>query len=326
MVGCAGFRFTTNGRMVAGEPGAVELHRNVADQPRRVRGSGMASMSKRVLVVDPVWHSLDKTVAHLLDARMIPTGCATVEQAEEALSAHDSGDTFDAIVVERELPNCQGFDFPQHLLHRKGYQKSAIVLVSRHVDSEARRAAEAEGIKGWLLKPFRRDSLYTALAQALNGDTGLPRGLNIGASATQRPARVLVAEDNATNQKVARALLERLGHRAHTVANGREAVEAMREARYDIVFMDCQMPEMDGWEATAEIRKLERHTGRHTPVVALTASALIEDQQQCLARGMDDFLPKPIYKEQLAVMVNRWVPHPGEHNDQPKDLTEVATA
>ena len=119
--------------------------------------------------------------------------------------------------------------------------------------------------------------------------------------------RVLVAEDNLTNQKVARLLLERLGCHVDTVANGREAVDAVLRASYDLVLMDCQMPEMDGYRATREIRKIESSTGRSTPIIALTANAQTGNREQCTAAGMDDYLSKPIRAEALAAAVGKWL-------------------
>jgi CheY-like chemotaxis protein len=118
-------------------------------------------------------------------------------------------------------------------------------------------------------------------------------------------ARVLVAEDNPVNQKVAVRLLERLGYQADVVANGREAVEAVRQVRYDVVLMDCQMPEMDGFEATQAIRQID--AVRDIPILAVTANAFEEDRERCLAAGMNDYIAKPITLETLSAMMAQWV-------------------
>jgi CheY-like chemotaxis protein len=120
--------------------------------------------------------------------------------------------------------------------------------------------------------------------------------------------RILVAEDNSVNQLVVLRLLKTLGYSAHAVTNGREVLEVLGNALYDLVLMDCQMPEMDGYEATRAIRKKEQETGRHIPIVALTAHAMKGDQEKCLESGMDDYLPKPIRKEELGSMIHRWLP------------------
>jgi CheY-like chemotaxis protein/HPt (histidine-containing phosphotransfer) domain-containing protein len=121
-----------------------------------------------------------------------------------------------------------------------------------------------------------------------------------------RGARVLLAEDNPVNQEIARAMLESAGCRVTTAGNGRAAVDAWRAQRFALVLMDCQMPELDGFEATREIRALEAAAGVRTPVVALTANAMAGDRERCLAAGMDDYLPKPFNRGELLTMLQRW--------------------
>ena len=117
---------------------------------------------------------------------------------------------------------------------------------------------------------------------------------------------MLVVEDNVVNQKVAVRLLEKLGCRVDVAANGLEAVELLAELAYDVVFMDCQMPEMDGFEATRTIRQREASSGHHVPIIAMTANAMQGDSEQCLAAGMDDYLSKPVSFEALAAAARKW--------------------
>ncbi|HLK91366.1 MAG TPA: ATP-binding protein [Polyangia bacterium] len=179
----------------------------------------------------------------------------------------------------------------------------------------ARNAADAraQGFAAVLAKPVRQGSLLDALGAAL-GEEAAPTAPAIAAAAgtgAAEPWRVLVAEDNAVNQRVALLMLERLGCRADAVANGRDAVEALGRAPYDLVLMDVQMPEMDGFEATAAVRAGEAGGGRRLPIVAITAHAMEGDRERCLRAGMDDYLAKPITQQALADVLARWCPRRG---------------
>lgn len=118
---------------------------------------------------------------------------------------------------------------------------------------------------------------------------------------------ILVAEDNVVNQKIATLLLEKLGLQAQVVINGLQAVQAVAERDYPVVLMDCHMPEMDGFEATRSIRRMELTTGKHTPIIAVTALAMAGDRERCIEAGMDDYIPKPIDKERLKNKLNQWM-------------------
>jgi CheY-like chemotaxis protein/HPt (histidine-containing phosphotransfer) domain-containing protein len=123
----------------------------------------------------------------------------------------------------------------------------------------------------------------------------------------RRKIRILLAEDNITNQKVALGILERLGLRADPVANGNEVLAAVEAIRYDLVLMDVQMPEMDGFEATAAIRRKEKDRGKHIPIIAMTSHAMFGDRDRCLDAGMDDYVSKPIRSEDLVAAIERWL-------------------
>jgi two-component system, sensor histidine kinase and response regulator len=180
------------------------------------------------------------------------------------------------------------------------------------VTSPGQKVEETAGVvNARLTRPVRSSQLHDSLATLLVGGQSLaattaPQEHESRSAAPQLPpgVRVLVAEDNVVNQKVAGRMLEKLGCRVDLVANGREAVEALGRMPYAIVLMDCQMPEMDGYEATAAIRQLENGEQR-TPIVAMTASAMQGDRELCLAAGMDDYVPKPVRQDELAAGLRR---------------------
>jgi signal transduction histidine kinase/ActR/RegA family two-component response regulator len=171
------------------------------------------------------------------------------------------------------------------------------------------------GIVGSLTKPVRPSRLHEALLRALDGDDGRGSvGGAVTAAATLAPAagparslHILVAEDNLVNQRLVVRMLEKAGHRADLVGNGQDAVAAIGAASYDLVLMDCQMPQLDGFEATRAIRAAEAGTDRHVPIVALTANAMEGDRERCVTAGMDDYLSKPFTKQALAAVLERWV-------------------
>ncbi|HXG64126.1 MAG TPA: response regulator, partial [Blastocatellia bacterium] len=175
-------------------------------------------------------------------------------------------------------------------------------------------ACRAAGI-AYLTKPVRQSRLYEAIADS--GERAPLVDLQISNLKSEIPnpqskGRVLVVEDNAVNQRVAVRLLEKHGYRADVAANGREAIETLARISYDLIFMDCQMPEMDGYEATAVIRRLEAEQ-RRTPIIAMTANAMQGDRERCLAAGMDDYISKPVRAAELEAALEKW----GARQEQP---------
>jgi len=191
-----------------------------------------------------------------------------------------------------------------------------------------RRDAEAVGICAYLTKPARRSFLYDALVTAASaagsgeGGPGAEPSTTPAQPAPLHGAPILVVEDNPVNQAVAEGMLARRGHPVDIAQNGREAVEAVSQGRYAAVLMDCQMPEMDGYQATAEIRRREGE-GPRIPIIAMTAHSMQGDRERCLAAGMDDHLPKPLRGDALDSALSRWLPAPSPGAD-PSDSAAPA--
>jgi CheY-like chemotaxis protein/HPt (histidine-containing phosphotransfer) domain-containing protein len=186
-----------------------------------------------------------------------------------------------------------------------------VMMTSLGREDEIATARQA-GAAAYVGKPVRRDEFRNAVVQVLYPSTERATGGRAAPPARARlEGRVLVAEDNPVNQEVAVGMLESLGLEVDVADNGREAVDRFSEARYDLVLVDCQMPELDGFGATAEIRRLEAAGGGHVPIVALTAYGLEGDREICVAAGMDDYLAKPFSREQLNSVLSRWLPRRG---------------
>lgn len=166
----------------------------------------------------------------------------------------------------------------------------------------------AEGISECLVKPVTRDTLLKAILKVLGERTQPPaRTGEPDSAASQRPMRVLLAEDNLVNQRVAMALLAKAGHQVVAVATGEAALDAYSRDRFDLVLMDVQMPVMNGFDATRAIRAREQRSGaRRTPIIALTAHAMSGDQEMCLDAGMDDYLSKPVHLRALHKALQHW--------------------
>jgi two-component system sensor histidine kinase/response regulator len=174
-----------------------------------------------------------------------------------------------------------------------------------------RQRLAAAGFAALLTKPFKRGDLLTRLQTSLDRNRGVTPPAAAPAGAERRSVRrrrVLVADDNVVNQKVAIRVLEKLGFHADAVGNGREAIDALRMAPYDVVLMDVEMPEMDGLEASAAIRAGEARSGSHIPIVAMTAHAMKGDRGRCLEAGMDDYVSKPVLPAALLAAIERVCP------------------
>jgi two-component system sensor histidine kinase/response regulator len=219
------------------------------------------------------------------------------------------------------MPEMDGIELANRISADPTLRSVRLIMLASAITR--RRDAEAAGIGAYLTKPARQSLLYNAVVNAAAEGERPPVALQPApadaASDTRTGAPILVVEDNAVNQAVAEGLLSRRGHRVDIARNGREGVDAVFAGDYAAVFMDCQMPEMDGYEATAEIRRREGQ-GPHVPIIAMTAHSMKGDRERCLAAGMDDYVPKPLQGDALDAALARWLPSPNGEPDGPIDL------
>ncbi|HVS31589.1 MAG TPA: response regulator, partial [Thermoanaerobaculia bacterium] len=264
----------------------------------------------RVLVADS-GEMHRRVVRHNLDAwQMESDEAENAAEALDKLRAAAAGRPFDVALVEADMPETNGVVLARQITADSALSQVKVIAltgIASRLDAPLMRSA---GISACVSRPVKGSALFDAIVTAVSGVQLLPPA-PATSSMTTRAARdhirVLVVEDNPVNQRVAVRQLHRLGVTVDTVVNGVEALEAVGRIRYDLVLMDIQMPEMDGYEASRQIRQREGRT-RHTPIVALTANALQGDREKCLAAGMDDYLSKPVREEDLARTIERWLP------------------
>jgi len=231
-------------------------------------------------------------------------------------SAAAQGNPYDLAILDLMMPGMDGFELARRIKSDPTIARTHLVLLTSHGQRGDSTAAREAGIAGYLTKPIRQSQLFDCLTDVISHATrgqqapslvepvDLIKRHGLKERIMTPNKLILLAEDNIVNQKVAVRQLQRLGFRADAVANGREAVEALERIAYDVILMDCQMPEMDGYEATREIRRREGEA-KHTIIIAMTANALQGDRQKCLEAGMDDYISKPVKSEDLAKVLQR---------------------
>jgi PAS domain S-box-containing protein len=271
---------------------------------------------KHVLIVDD--NDTNRWVLHeqLTNWGMRDGSCAGGEQALKALqTARIEGDPYQIAIIDYQMPGMDGATLAARIKDDSATSDTIVVMLTSvsHV-SDAKHGARCDA---YLVKPVRESQLQRTLATAWarKWGTDIPvviapvrRGLEgkpiMAGSKVGRPLRVLVAEDNAVNQKVAVRMLEKLGLRADVAADGKEALALFSMMTYDLVLMDCQMPQMDGYDATREIRKHETPNHR-AAIIAMTAEAMAGTREHCLAAGMDDYIAKPVRLKDLSDILTR---------------------
>jgi signal transduction histidine kinase/CheY-like chemotaxis protein len=287
-----------------------------------VREPGSAAPIRALVIAH---HTLDRVVLrrHLDTWGATTARARSMDEAAESLRAMTArGERADIVLLNAEYLGDDPIALAATLRDAFGPTIGRLILVAnmrRKPDADRARAANVDAVLG---TPVRSTKLYDTVVGLLRPEKAAKRREH-----PERPqrarvrsrARILLAEDNLVNQKVALHMLDKLGYRCDIAANGEEAVAMVEQINYDLVLMDCQMPEMDGYTATQIIRDREHGTGRHTPIIAMTANAMREDRARCLASGMDGFVPKPISIEELDTALECWVP------EEVKALPAIAT-
>ncbi len=285
---------------------SVEFARATVGQPAVARHTPVDLNGLRVLVVD------DNSTNRLILSRMLTrwgmeptevTGGAMALAALRDATLH--GEPFDMILMDVMMPGIDGFMTLERVRLDPAIDRPAILMLSSaDAHTDISRAREL-GVAAYLVKPVIFGELYDAICDSLAASRPqrvLPDTTVVDNTLSDEPLgrlQILVAEDNPVNQLFARRTLERAGHDVTVVGNGAAAVEALAAMSFDVVLMDIQMPTLDGYQATAKIREQERETGRHQPIIAMTAHAMKGDREHCLAMGMDEYVSKPIRSELL---------------------------
>jgi CheY-like chemotaxis protein len=244
-----------------------------------------------------------------MDVCGVADGPAALHRLQTAAAA---GLPFDLVLLDRQLSRLGGLELARHIVADPALRGTRMMLLTTLAHDGAATAEQARvvGFSACLSKPLRRAELLKLVGTMAGGTA---HAIPSASDAQDAPlpvfdARVLVVEDEAVNSMMAVAMLEAFGCLADVASNGRAGVEAVLAGRYDLVLMDCHMPEMDGFEATQAIRSHEAASQtRRVPIAALTANAVAGDDKRCLAVGMDDYLSKPFTRAQLAQLLLRWI-------------------
>ena len=304
--------------------------------PTGKRAKSAALTNLPVLIVDDNATNRRILVEMLTNWEMRPTAVEGGEAALAALRrASEAGDPFLLVLTDVMMPGMDGFSLAEQIKQFPEFSHALILMLSSGDRAGDAARCRDLGLQRYLTKPVKQSELLDAIvgavgtlerARAKSGHkrmsmTGRVSKNSDERDSTDRPIRslrILVAEDNMVNQKLAQRLLQKRGHTVRLANNGKEALDLLERESFDLVLMDVQMPEMGGFEATARIRAGEEGTGRHLPIIALTAHAMTGDRERCLGAGMDAYVSKPIQEKELRLAIESVIPeHSGESGVRP---------
>ncbi len=320
-----------NNREPIGGPGAtfhvkirLKLQKQILQPPQPVEFSEIKDY--RILIVDD-----NITNLHFLRESMRSLGFSPEIAADGqiALKILQEGlrekQPFQLVLLDRRMPKIDGFELAEQIKKTPGIAESILMMLTSVGERGDAKRCRNLGISGYLTKPIRTNELIDAIKMLIGYHKKAEKKCPLVTRHSLREARlrfanllesdatqtaavfdILLVEDNLINQKLTRRLLEKKGHRVQVANNGKEALNAWENNTFDLILMDVLMPEMDGFEATSEIRNREKETGGHTPIVALTANAMKGDRERCLETGMDDYLAKPVRGNKLLELVYKW--------------------
>lgn len=281
----------------------------------------------RTMIVDDNQTNLDIYTEALENWGMAPVAFDNGHDALKALSAASAEDPFELVILDMQMPEMDGVQLADAIASDSSLKTPTMVMLTSHYHTPDNKDLTNLSLAACLQKPVRLSTLHDALAQYMGEGMVQPKSHTpsvLESAVDLRGARALVAEDNSVNQMVIGELLKSAGIEADIVNNGAEAVSLVDSEQYSFVLMDCEMPEVDGYEATKWIRMQENSSkdGRHIPIIALTANAIQGDRERCIDAGMDDYLTKPVNAKKLFTTLNKWYTKP----ESVPDVQSASTA
>ncbi|MEJ2627071.1 MAG: response regulator [bacterium] len=246
---------------------------------------------------------------------MIPTLNASCKYGLKTLAQDfKKGKKYSIVLCDFNIPEMDGLEFTEELRKDKRFAKLPVIILTSADRPEKNMQKKDLGISNFLLKPVKKSNLIKAMMYELNSKQKAEvdsfkqshkKKLSSRSNNIPQNLKILLAEDNPINSKVIQTLLRKKGWEVSQVGNGKQAFEKVKQNSYDIIFMDVQMPQMDGFESTKLIREYEKEKGSHTPIIALTARAMAQDREKCISAGMDEYISKPVKSEDVYKIVNK---------------------